>query len=124
MLQFGPVGCIYGPGDPFTFTQYWDLGSMRDMETRTGEARNYSGECRKVALVGVLLVNPDVVRIPERNDPRVSLETEMGLRKRFGIGPDDRAIVLLGKDGREHRRYSPPACLDEILEDVASLSDE
>jgi len=95
-----------------------------DIQTRGKAGVDYSGECRKHDLIGVMLINPGVIRVPERNDPRVSLEKETGLRQHFGISDAELAVVLIGKDSREYGRYTPPVFLDDILAYVATLEDE
>ena len=146
LLSFGPAGYDASRHGPFTVNRYRDMGDFRDMEpapwypagdrsfhehselvmaaSRAKGGVDYAAECRKLELIGVLLIDPGVVRVPERNDPRVSLETEIGLREHFGIKDDELALVLVGKDSREYARYKPPAIQDDILAYLATLDDE
>lgn len=146
LLEFGPAGYDQSRHGPFTVYRYRDMGDLRDLDpapwrpggelsfaqhtelvyaaSRAKGGVDYAGECRKHELISVLLITPGVIRVPERNDPRVSLETETGLREHFGIKDDELAVVLVGKDGREHARYKPPVLLDDVLAHIATLADE
>jgi Domain of unknown function (DUF4174) len=146
LLSFGPAGYDESRHGPFTVNRYRDMGDFRDMEpapwypggelsfaqhtelvyaaSRAKGGVDYAAECRKHELIGVMLITSGVVRVPDRNDPRVSLETETGLREHFGIRDDELALVLIGKDGREYARYKPPAVMDDILAYIETLDEE
>lgn len=43
------------------------------------------------------------------------------IRKRFGVGEDEFAVILVGKDGTEKRRWSIPVEMEEVFALIDSM---
>jgi len=62
------------------------------------------------------------VRHPARDEGRrISAEDARALRDRFGVPVDDFAVVLVGKDGTEKKRWDEPVEMEPVFELIDAM---
>ena len=99
----------------FIFAPSTDTDSYREQESRL-KGREEGLEDRDMLVFRV------VSEGQSRMDDRELTEAdETYLRERFDVGPDEFAVILVGKDGTEKMRRGAPVEVDEVFDRIDAM---